>query len=217
MFEDIAVNICRGTVRNTTCQVIRRTAVLRCLAATGLFAACSGDSALSPLAVDGASAVMVAQTRHLLQLIVKDPIGDNTGPIDVTEMVMRFDTLSGDYQIDVFASASAPFAGDFRINVNLFNAGRALFFQDAFNDFSLGSGVQRLRLTGNSQALRTWAVGDAVYTNSLAGTPNPPGASLYRTAVTSVPFTYLTNEDYVAFANAATPAVVTAAPLRPRP
>jgi hypothetical protein len=123
-------------------------------------------------------------------------------------MVLRFDNLSGAYQIDISASPTVPFSGDFRINVILFNIDAPSVFSDTGNDYSLSSPLTNITLTGTSSALTSWSVGDRVHTNSLFGTPNPPGTSLFRTSVTSVPFGFLTNEDYIAFADGAQAAIV---------
>ena len=143
-----------------------------------------------------------------VQVLVADPARDNSGPIDVLEMVLRFDSVSGAYQVDLTASSTAPFSGDFRININLFNIDAGSLFQVVVNDYSLSSPRTTITLTGVSPALTDWTVGDRVHTNSLFGTPDPPGSTLYRTSVMSVPFGWLANEDYVAFPNGAQPAVV---------
>jgi hypothetical protein len=144
----------------------------------------------------------------LLEISVQDPVGDNTGPIDVTDMLMTWDPGTGDYEITIQTDAANPFIGDFRININLFNVVDPSFFQDTFNDFLLNAPVHTLILTGNSSILQGWEIGDDVFTNSLGGTPNPPGSSLFRTSVTSRPFGFLTNEDFIAFADNTQPAVV---------
>ena len=149
-----------------------------------------------------------------VQVLVADPARDKSGPIDVLEMVLRFDSVSGAYQVDLTASPTAPFSGDFRININLFNIDAGSLFQDVVNDYSLSSPRTTITLTGISPALTDWTVGDRVHTNSLFGTPDPPGSTLYRTSVMSVPFGWLTNEDYVAFATGAQPAVVESARAR---
>ena len=145
-----------------------------------------------------------------LQIVVNDPAGDNTGSIDVSQMTLRFDDVTGAYEIRLQASASAPFLGDFRININLFNVDANSFFQDAVNDYSLTSPATTLTLTGTSAQLASWNAGDRVFTNSLFGTPNPQNTTLFRTSVLSVPFSPLTNEDYVAFADPTMPATVRA-------
>lgn len=149
-----------------------------------------------------------AQTLLPLQITVNDPAGDNTGPIDALEMTLLFDDISGAYEISLKASDSAPFLGDFLVNVNLFNVDAGSFFGDTANDYSLSMPTTVLILTGTSPPLTSWSVGDRVYTNSLFGTPNPPGSSLYRTSVSSVPHGFLINEDYVAFADPTMPAMV---------
>jgi hypothetical protein len=137
-----------------------------------------------------------------LNLTFVDPVGDNTGPIDVTEMSMTFDNGTGAYEIVLTATSEAPFQGQFRINVNLWNPTAASAFSDVLNDFDLSSDVTVIRLTGTSGALLAWDAGDVVATNTLAGLGNPPGASFFRTGVSTPPFGFLTNEDAIAFGSA---------------
>ena len=60
-----------------------------------------------------------------------DPVGDNTGMVDLVGMDFTFDA-TGDYTIDLSADEANPFVGDFRININLFNVTLDEFFQDTF-------------------------------------------------------------------------------------
>ena len=174
--------------------------------------------ALAPTAADPSAGVaaqpevpsLALSAVRPLQIAVNDPAGDNTGPIDVLRMTLRFDDVTGAYEIRLHASASAPFLGDFRVNINLFNVDANSFFQDTVNDYSLTSPTTTLTLTGSSAQLASWSAGDRVHTNSLFGTPNPPNSTLYRTSVSSVPHGFLTNEDYVAFADPTRPATVRA-------
>ncbi len=154
----------------------------------------------------GASAV-----DHLLrgQVSVLDGVRDNTGPIDVRGMVLNFDPSTGNYEIQLWAHAHAPFIGDFRVNVNLFNETAGSFFSDTFNDFSLSSPQQELLLRGSNPLLTGWSRGDVVHTNSLSGQPEPPGVSPFRTQVTTFPLGFLTNEDVVEAEPAGTPSIVT--------
>ena len=134
-----------------------------------------------------------------LSLTFVDPVGDNTGPIDVTEMSMTFDSSTGAYEIVLTATTAAPFHGPFRINVNLWNPTASTFFSDVLNDFDLSTEVTVMRLTGTNVALLSWRAGDAVATNTLAGLGNPPGATFFRSGVATLPFGFLTNEDAIAF------------------
>jgi hypothetical protein len=144
-----------------------------------------------------------------LEIVVADPSGDHTGSIDVTEMVMSFDASTGEYEISIRASAEAPFIGDFRVNINLYNTTARTFFQDAVNDYSFETAREVISLRGQNPALWSWRPGDHVHTNSLAGTENPPNSSLYRSAVNDLPMGgFLENEDTIAFANLARPAIV---------
>jgi hypothetical protein len=67
------------------------------------------------------------------------------------------------------------------------------------NDFDLSTGLTVIRLTGTSGVLLSWRAGDVVATNTLAGFGNPPGASFFRSGVSTPPFGFLTNEDAIAF------------------
>jgi len=119
-----------------------------------------------------------------LELDVTDPKGDNTGPIDVRAMAFVFDN-TGAFNITLQADASAPFAtgGSIRININLYNPAKSSFFHCNPVDFTLAADTRTVVLTGSSSELTSWASGDLVYTNSLAGTPNPPNVSEYRSSV----------------------------------
>lgn len=149
-----------------------------------------------------------------LRLVVDDPVGDHTGIIDVTLMVMIFNQSTGEYKIRLTTSHAHPFTGDFRININLFNqdvgttARNPSFFQDVLNDFSLAVRKRRIELGGNDSRLRQWDIGDRVFTNSLTGTGNPDGASLFRTSVTDLPGGFLDSEDFIAFAETGRPAII---------
>jgi hypothetical protein len=123
-------------------------------------------------------------------------------------MVMNFDDVTGSYEITLTADAAHPFVGTFRININLFNPDAATVFKDVSNDFSLTSPTTTMTLSGSDLALTTWQVGQRVFTNSLAGTPNPPGTSLFRSSVNNFPLSFLTNEDVIAFQDLALPAII---------
>ena len=107
-----------------------------------------------------------------------------------------------------FATGQAPFHGATRVNVNLFNVDDGRLFQDVVNDFDFATPRVRLTLTGTNPTLTGWDAGERVHTNSLGGTPNPPGTRLFRTAVSGIPLGPLMNEDFVAFADLTQPAVV---------
>jgi len=83
-----------------------------------------------------------------------DPVGDNTGAIDVTAMSFDFDNATGDYTITLTATTANPFVGQFRVNINLFNPDAitiANLFSDALNDFNLASPTTTsLTLTGTN-------------------------------------------------------------------
>lgn len=149
-----------------------------------------------------------------LHFTVIDPVGDNTGLIDVTKMEFSFDNSTGVYSIDLTTTSDNPFAGNFRVNINLFNqdlgttAWDPAFFSDTVNDFNLAAPTTTLTLSGTDLRLMAWDAGNRVFTNSLAGTGNPDNISLFRSAVNNFPLGFLTNEDYIAFADDAQPATI---------
>src|SRR5215831_17703367 len=132
-----------------------------------------------------------------------DPVGDNTGSIDVTNMVVVFDSVTGNFKITLTATNAQPFVGHFRVNSNLFNQARLplySLFADNMQDYNLATPKTKLILTGTNPNLLFWAVGDTVATNTAAsGNVNPPGVTLYRTSVDNFPLTFLTNEDAIAY------------------
>jgi hypothetical protein len=138
-----------------------------------------------------------------LAIQVNDPRGDHTGAIDVRKMRLVFDRATGDYRIVLTASRDAPFVGAFRVNVNLFNpalgsARDPAVFSHTMADFDLPAPVTELVLAGTNPRLTHWEKGHEVYTNSLDGTPNPDGTSLFRSGVSNFPMGMLTNEDVIA-------------------
>lgn len=179
--------------------------------------ACDGSNLASPaLATESrqSSAVIpdAPSTGGLLELAVADPKGDNSSPFDVRTMTLLFDNVSGAFSITLQTDPSAPFptGGLIRTNINLYNPARSSFFQCDIGDFTLTESTQTLVLVGTSSLLTTWAPGDNVYTNSLKGTPTPPGSSEYHSSaiwnfdITSGPQL----EDQIAFSNEAKPAKV---------
>jgi hypothetical protein len=135
---------------------------------------------------------------------ITDPVGDQTGTIDVTGMVMTFDH-NGAFTIDLTADAAHPFTGQFRVNINVYNPSapaQSSFFSDNVNDYDLGSTTTTtLSLTGSNLTLKHWKAGNQVATHSLGlnhgPLGNPPGVSLFRSSVANLPFTFLTSEDVI--------------------
>jgi hypothetical protein len=146
-----------------------------------------------------------------------DPVGDSTGSIDVTQMVVVFDSVTGNFKITLTSTAAQPFLGAFRVNVNLFDPTRLpthSFFQDTLQDYNLATAKTKLILTGTNPNLVFWAAGDTVATNTQAsGGVNPPGSTLYRTTVSNFPIGFLTNEDAIAYGPSGTAVI---APLTPQ-
>ncbi|MGR8921651.1 MAG: PEP-CTERM sorting domain-containing protein [Gammaproteobacteria bacterium] len=137
-----------------------------------------------------------------LTLAVSDPAGDHTGAVDVLGLVLDFDNDSGAYEIRLTATAANPFAGDFRVNVNLFNpdtgttAADPSFFSDDLNDLSLAVPVTVLRLSGISSSLLSWDAGDRVAFSGPVPLGVPDGLATFRTAVRDLPDVTLV--DYIA-------------------
>jgi hypothetical protein len=148
--------------------------------------------------------VVLARSARADQLILSftDPIGDQTGAIDVTKMTVLFDNSTGRYSIVLRATAANPFVGVFRVNINLFNPDTApsqSLLQDAVNDFNLATATTKLTLMGTNSNLLAWSAGNRVATNTEAGLGNPPGSSFFRSTVTNFPIGFLTNEDAIAY------------------
>lgn len=133
-----------------------------------------------------------------------DPVGDHSGIVDVVGMDLTITESTGDYTIDLFADSANPFTGDFRININLFNATQDEYFQDAFNDFSLFTPETSLQLSGTNTILIDWAVTDTYSTTSLQGLGSPDGISSFRSSVSDLPFqSILVAEDIIGYSDRA--------------
>lgn len=150
----------------------------------------------------------------------KDPVGDQTGSIDVTGMVLTFVKPSGNYQIELTADSAHPFKGQFRVNINLYNKNanaKYSFFRadciqcDIFDpninpsDFDIpdNQATKTLMLKPNqSKNLIHWFKGNRVAISTYAGLGNPPGVTFFRSAVLNMPFdSFLTNEDTIGYDN----------------
>ena len=158
----------------------------------------------------------VVSTAQALTVSFTDPVGDQTGTIDVIGMVMTF-SKTGHYKIELTASADHPFLGEFRVNINLYNPSvspktrflsvackNCAVFDPAVNhsDFNLTVPTTTLTLmTGKSKVLKTWDKGDQVAISSFAGLGSPAGVSVFRSEVANMPFTFLTNEDTIGYNN----------------
>lgn len=132
-----------------------------------------------------------------------DPVGDSTGAIDATRMVVVFDSVTGKFKLTLTATPTQPMQGQFRVNSNLFNANRLpghSFFSDTLQDYNLANPHTKLILRGTDPPLPFWMSEDTVATNTAAsGGTNPPAVTFYRTAVNNFPLGYLTNEDAIAY------------------
>ena len=125
---------------------------------------------------------------------VTDPVGDSTGPVDVIGMDFEFNNETGNYTILLTATDAEPFAGDFRVNINLFNldvgttADDPSYFQDTINDFSLLVSSTAMLLSGTNSRLLSWDTGDRILLNNLPdGTPHPDGGTLFSSVVSGRP------------------------------
>jgi hypothetical protein len=128
-----------------------------------------------------------------------DPVGDQSGMIDLTGMTMDFDNATGNYNIVLTATATNPFVGTFRINANLFNPDTTAddsFFTDNQNDFNLSVATTTITLSGTSSKLLSWNAGDRVATSDLPFGP-PPGIPAFACGLLNIPFG--TGEDRLAF------------------
>ena len=132
-----------------------------------------------------------------------DPIGDQTGSVDVVGLTFDFDDSTGAYEIRLTADSANPFLGAFRVNINLFNADAGTtaadpsLFSDTFNDFNLGSATTALTLTGTNTRLIAWDVGDRVAITGPAPLGVPDGSTSFQSAVRNLPDVEL--EDFIAY------------------
>jgi hypothetical protein len=170
--------------------------------------------AASPAA---AATFVASAARYSLCIAVDDPVGDHNGNVDVRKLIVSFDDESGAYEALVASTTQHLFRATFRININLYNQDHGAphrdssFFTSNFNDFDFGPGsTALLRISGEHLALRGWAAGHRVFTNSLAGTGNPDGVTLYRSGAADLVDGQLASgrEDVIAFTNLSQPAVV---------
>jgi hypothetical protein len=134
-----------------------------------------------------------------------DPVGDQTGAIDVTELFLIFD-FKGNYTLYLIADPAHPFVGQFRVNINLYNVDVDPAFA-AFSractkkcggfggntDFDLPNPITKLVIPGRDPVLTHWRAGDRAVTSSFSGLA--PG--LFRSGVDSFPLTFFTNEDCI--------------------
>jgi hypothetical protein len=136
-------------------------------------------------------------------------------------MVMVFNRATGEYRVNVLADRAHPFAGDYRICINLYDRelGTALdpaFFSDVSDHFYVLSKDTSTMyiLSGTNTRLKSWNIGNRVFTNSLTGTGNPDGCVVFRSTVTtnfgwgSGPV----REDVIAYSQLAQPMVAARAP-----
>ncbi len=106
---------------------------------------------------------------------ISDALNDgvNGATIDLTGLILDFDTSTGAYTVTVQASAANPFAGSFRVNLYFLNPDTGLGIStsamliDTLNDFTFTSPSTSVVLTGSSDNLKIWKIGDRVAINSI--------------------------------------------------
>lgn len=143
-----------------------------------------------------------------------DPLKHQSGSIDVTRMVTNFDAGSGEYELVLATDSPNPCIGVFRIKLNLFNTDVGTtepdpsFFSDLLNEVALAAPERVITPTGTRFRLAAWRAGHRVYTNSLKGTGNPEGITLFRSSVLAL--SSLVAEDMIAYADTVSPALARA-------
>ena len=137
--------------------------------------------------VAGVSASATTQGQQL-SFSFDDPVGDQTGRVDLTGMVFNFDSSAATYTITLTATSANPFVGVFRVNINLLNPDTSdndSLFSDNQRDFDLATAATTLILSGTNLKLLSWRIGNRVATNDLAfGNPPGTGITAFRSAVT---------------------------------
>lgn len=145
---------------------------------------------------DGSTAVppedgQTSTAGNTIVFILHDSTGDSHGPADVQGMLMVFDQGTGLYALYIVADPEQPFPANqfFRININLFNVDLGTrerypsFFSCTMNDYILDCSATMVVLRGTDPGLTHWREGNRVLTNSLRGTGNPEGVTLFRSSV----------------------------------
>ena len=128
------------------------------------------------------------ETRNLT-LSFTDPPADQTGRIDITNMTMSFDSSNGNYEIVLTADPNRPFAGQFRVDINLYNPdapAAASLFSVASGDYTLTAPAGSLVVRGVSSVLRLWDVGHRVAASSVPF-GSPAGSRGFRSSVFDLP------------------------------
>ena len=130
-----------------------------------------------------------------LTLSFSDPVGDNTGAVDLVGLTFNFDNSTGNYQIDLTADAANPFLGNFRLNINLFNVDTGTtaqdpsFFSDTVNDFNLAVATTMLSLVGTNSRLLSWDPGDRIAVSGPLPLGVPDGVAAFGSSVLDLPDT----------------------------
>lgn len=138
------------------------------------------------------AALSASTQASILHFSFHDPVGDQSGIIDIIEMDITFDNATGDYRIVLTADEAHPFYGHFRININLFNpdtgttARDPSLFEHNVDDYNLSSPLRTMVLTGTSTRLMSWKQGDRVATSALPF-GDPDGISGFRSSIRELP------------------------------
>ena len=144
---------------------------------------------LTSLYVAGVSASTTTQGQQL-SFSFDDPVGDQTGRVDLRRMVLSFDSRNATYTITLTATTANPFVGAFRVNINLLNPdtdASDAFFNDNAKDFDLTSATTTLILNGTNLKLLSWRIGNRVATNDIPfGNPPGTGITAFRSGVTEL-------------------------------
>ena len=134
-----------------------------------------------------------------LRFSFTDPVGPDGDPapkgqVDVTSVVVVFESTTGTYEITVSTDPSGPFFGSQRVNLNTFNPDTGSSEEDPaiFNRnpiLDTATPTTSVVITGTNTRLMSWKAGDRVAANSdTFGNPNgPSGISSFRSQVIDWP------------------------------
>ena len=114
---------------------------------------------------------------QLRSVSFQDEAADHVGEIDLRTITLTFDPLSGEYQILLESSPSAPFEGSYLIGINFFNADLETRTIDP-SYFHVDAEIKQqdcwsrtFELRGIEPRLKAWSPGNRI----VAGGPQPLG------------------------------------------
>jgi hypothetical protein len=155
---------------------------------------------LSILATGSALADMsLEKEKDLLFFKMEDPEGDNTGQIDLVRVKFIFSNTTGDYTMIWKATNENPFIGNFRVNLNLFNADTGTTAQNPswFIDwrqsatwFNLTKRTKMVMVKGNNPRLLAWEAGDRVALSGPIPLGVPDGIPAFGASCVDLVFPY---------------------------